>query len=192
MNLKTAIWLALAALPLSAHAGTRLWITGTSNLHDWKCEAQTVNTRLEVEGKLPTGLLPRAVDVTIPVEALRCGESKMDEKLQEALKMKAHPEIHFLLASAKALPDGKRVLVEGRLTIAGVERKVALIATLAPSEAGVTVTASLPVEMTDYGVEPPTALFGMLKTGDQVVVHFSLVLAPGPGGVTLTALAARR
>jgi hypothetical protein len=30
--------------------------------------------------------------------------------------------------------------------------------------------------MTDYGIKPPTALFGRLKTGDEVTVKFELVV----------------
>ena len=26
--------------------------------------------------------------------------------------------------------------------------------------------------MTDYGVDPPTAMFGMLKTGDAITINF--------------------
>ena len=30
--------------------------------------------------------------------------------------------------------------------------------------------------MTDYGIKPPTAIFGRLKTGDEVKVNFELVI----------------
>jgi len=33
---------------------------------------------------------------------------------------------------------------------------------------------SVPIKMTDYGIKPPTALFGRLKTGDDVKVNFEL------------------
>jgi hypothetical protein len=32
--------------------------------------------------------------------------------------------------------------------------------------------------MSDYGIDPPTAMLGTLKTGDDVVVHFEAVGAP--------------
>lgn len=172
--LLTLSLLSAAPSPLTARS-TRLWVSGTSNLHDWSCEAQAVKSRVELT-QVDHGLLPSAVDVAIAVKALHCGNSKMDEKLEEALKAGAHPEIDFVLVRAKALDlAGKRVLAEGQLTIAGVTRKVAFLAEAAPGEDTLTVTGKVPVEMSDYGVDPPTAILGALKTGNQVVVHFELV-----------------
>jgi len=34
----------------------------------------------------------------------------------------------------------------------------------------------VPIKMTDYGIKPPTALFGRLKTGDDVKVNFELTI----------------
>jgi len=31
-----------------------------------------------------------------------------------------------------------------------------------------------PVKMTDFGIQPPTAIFGRLKCGDEVKVNFEL------------------
>ena len=36
--------------------------------------------------------------------------------------------------------------------------------------------ARLPLRMTDFGVTPPTALFGMVKAKDDLVVTFDLYL----------------
>ena len=33
------------------------------------------------------------------------------------------------------------------------------------------------VKMTDYGVDPPTALFGVLKTGDAITISFNTTFA---------------
>ena len=40
------------------------------------------------------------------------------------------------------------------------------------------LTGSLPLLMTDFGIDPPKAMPGTLKTGDRVVVHFDVVVAP--------------
>jgi hypothetical protein len=33
--------------------------------------------------------------------------------------------------------------------------------------------------MTDYGIKPPTAMLGTMRTGDAVVVRIEAALAPG-------------
>jgi len=32
-----------------------------------------------------------------------------------------------------------------------------------------------PMKMTDFGIEPPSALFGQIQTKDEIVVVFTLV-----------------
>ena len=41
-------------------------------------------------------------------------------------------------------------------------------------------TGQHPMLMSDFGMDPPSAMFGQLRTADEVVVHFDLVVAPGP------------
>jgi polyisoprenoid-binding protein YceI len=62
------------------------------------------------------------------------------------------------------------------LTIAGVEREVALTITTRRTSAGLTVQGSLDLLMTDYGVVPPKAMLGMLKTDPKVTITFETVL----------------
>jgi hypothetical protein len=40
-----------------------------------------------------------------------------------------------------------------------------------------TVTGELPLLMTDYGITPPKAMLGMLKTDPKIVVAFEVVLS---------------
>jgi hypothetical protein len=37
---------------------------------------------------------------------------------------------------------------------------------------------SLQVRMTDFGVEPPTALFGLVKAHDDILIRFHLMADP--------------
>lgn len=160
-----------------------LWVTGTSNLHDWRCDAAAaqLQTRFEASGDALAGLLPSAAEVTVQVKALGCGNDTMDQKLKDALKMRAHPEIRFRLASVREVNGGTRLLAQGLLSIAGVERRVSLLVTIDRDAQAQTVRGSFPVQMTEFGVKPPTALLGTLKTGNQVVVHFELSFPLPPG-----------
>jgi hypothetical protein len=38
----------------------------------------------------------------------------------------------------------------------------------------------LSLDMTDYGVDPPTAILGTLHTGDKVTVRFVVTAHPDP------------
>jgi hypothetical protein len=165
----------LAAQPVTVRS-TQVRISGTSNLHDWSCQAGTVEPKIQVQpASAGPGLLPTAVTITVRVDSIRCGNDTMDGKLRDALKAAEHPTIHFVLASAQAVdPTGTKLLARGRLTIAGVSRDLAFVARLRRDGGEVEVSGDVPVEMGDYGVSPPTALLGMLVTGRQVVVHFTV------------------
>lgn len=73
------------------------------------------------------------------------------------------------------------VRVTGTLEIAGVRHVVvvpARIHKLSPSS--YRATGSISFRMTEYGVKPPVALFGMIKARDKVTVFFDLTLSSFP------------
>jgi len=57
------------------------------------------------------------------------------------------------------------------------EREVVLDLTTVRHDATLTVKGTLDLLMTDYGIKPPTAMLGMLKTEPKVTVTFETVLA---------------
>ena len=63
------------------------------------------------------------------------------------------------------------------LRIAGVDREVAIDITTKRTGATLTVQGRLDLLMTDYGIKPPVAMLGMLKTDPKVTVTFETVLA---------------
>jgi polyisoprenoid-binding protein YceI len=65
----------------------------------------------------------------------------------------------------------------GMLQIGGVEREVTLALKTAEAGANLSVKGELALLMTDYGITPPKAMLGMLKTDPKVTVTFELVLA---------------
>jgi polyisoprenoid-binding protein YceI len=65
----------------------------------------------------------------------------------------------------------------GTLTVAGKENKVSMdVEATRLADGTVKAKGLVPIKMTDYGIKPPTAIFGRLKTGDEVKVNFELVI----------------
>ena len=180
-------YLALAALALALvgwglaryqfQPGSRVWIEGTSNVHGWTCEAKQVVGLVDAEDALTDGI--STVSVTVPVQALDCDNGTMNKNLQKALGAKANPSIRYTLATADlAAPDAQGwfdVKTTGRLTIAGKTQTVQMSARGKAAGAGAyRFTGSVALKMTDFGVDPPTAMLGAMKTGDAVTVHFDV------------------
>lgn len=165
----------------------KIMIEGTSNLHGWACRTSDVDAAVEIDAAAAVQLdvaPPRAlkrVDIKVPVKSLKCGHGAMDNNLYKALNADKTPDISYIMASFEAVPgdlkDSFSLKTVGTLTVNGTERKIAMdvVATRLP-DGTVRAKGMVPVKMTDFGVAPPTAIFGRLKTGDEVKVNFELTV----------------
>lgn len=164
---------------------SKLWIEGTSNVHDWKAETSEIKADIELDAAglaAAPGKMVKKVTVTIPVKSLKSGHGKMDENLQKALKADKNPEIVYKLTSIEAVGVEAResftLRAAGTLSVAGAENPVSMdIAATRLPDGSVKATATVPLKMTAFGVKPPTAMLGAIKCGDDVKVKFDLVLA---------------
>jgi polyisoprenoid-binding protein YceI len=167
---------------------SKLWFEGTSNLHGWSCTAEKFDAVIELDAAAVAELATatpkvlKRVEVKVPVKALKCGHGGMDDNLYKALKADDTPEISYILATFDAAPgeaEGFTLKTNGTLAIAGKENKLTMniVATRLP-DGTVKATGVVPIKMTDFGIKPPTAMFGTLRTGDEVKVNFALTIGP--------------
>ena len=69
------------------------------------------------------------------------------------------------------------LVMQGTLRIAGRERVVRVPVQVQQQRDGsLRAQGALPILMTDYGISPPTALFGVLRTENRIVVKFDLLV----------------
>jgi polyisoprenoid-binding protein YceI len=164
---------------------SKLWIEGTSNLHGWSCKAEKLDAQVEFDAAAAAQVSvapPKAlkkVEVKVPVRSLKCGHGAMDDNLYKALNADAAPNISYILATFEAangdVKDTFTLKTVGTLTIAGKENKLTMdVVATRLGDGTVKATGMVPIKMTDYGIKPPTAIFGRLKTGDEVKVNFEL------------------
>ena len=175
-------------------------VAGTSTLHDWHIEGHHVAGDVSMpedelaalwgSTDLPAQRLAPTVRVDIPVASLTSGTRGMDEKMHEALKAKAHPMITYRLESAKVTTHqiaqgddaGGSLTIEttGVLTVAGVERTVDIpMHVRRLSDHRLEISGDTSLRMTEFGIDPPKAMLGTIRTGDAVRVHWTWVLARG-------------
>lgn len=153
---------------------SKLTVEGTSTVHDWEVKATEFNaeTRLKVAENLVSQV--SNVLFTASAESLESGKGLMDRKMQEALKTNKHPEIKFSLKKNEVV-NGKKATLSGLLTIAGKTREVDVTVNFDaqnPQQFG--VTGEVPLKMSDFNIDQPTAMMGTIKTGDEVKVKFDL------------------
>jgi polyisoprenoid-binding protein YceI len=151
--------------------GSEVTIQGTSTLHDWKSETDKLEGEAEMEfdeGRITT---LKNVKIRIPVKSIQSGKNLMDKKTYDALEADNHPFIWFKQSSLKSI-DPEKIVITGELQIAGVDRKVELEAAYTLKGSEIVFTGDIPLKMSDYSIDPPTAMMGTIKTGDEIVLTY--------------------
>ena len=153
-------------------------IKGTSSLHDW--EMKSNKGKCEVEFVLGANdKISGISDLKFNLDAttIKSEYTMMDNNTYKALKTKSNKNISFALVSGTVTQsDATSYLVKviGNLTIAGKTQKIDLAGTAKQNaDKSLTITGSKKLKMTDYGVDPPTAMFGTIKTGNDITISFT-------------------
>jgi polyisoprenoid-binding protein YceI len=158
-------------------------INGTSNLHNWHESVEKISGKGEVKQGVDKSLSLQSLNIFVSVNAIKSDESGMVSKTYKALKSDKFPEITFVLSEPVLnIPTGAisyPVAAKGQLTIAGVTKAVIMPVKVSVTEdKKIIVDGSQPIKMTDFGIDPPTALLGMLKTGDTITLSFKTTFSP--------------
>ena len=154
---------------------THLFIDGTSSVHDWTCEVEKSTGGFVAMPGEGTGLTITEGSVTVLVDDIECGKGTMNKKLKAALTINDAESIAFVLSAADVTAQQNGTLelaLKGDLTIAGTTKPVELTAAGTQQNDVIRFEGSYSLLQTDFGVDPPTALLGRLKTGDEVTVRF--------------------
>jgi polyisoprenoid-binding protein YceI len=136
-----------------------------------------------LKGEAITPSSVKKLQVKVPVRSLKCGHGGMDNNLYKALKADDVPEISYTLSSFDVVPgaakDAFTVKTVGALTVVGTEKTVNMeVSASRTADGGLRADGELPLLMTDFGVKPPTALLGTLRTDNKITVKFSLIVGP--------------
>ncbi len=171
----TTVTYAQKAYSLKSH---KMTIDGTSSMHDWTSEAKKItwSGSILTEGSSVKEI--KDAEVKVQVTAIKSTKGKtMDNKTYEAFKSDKYPTITFKLNSMDA--NGTNLKATGSLTMAGNTQTIEMdILAKVLANGDVQLTGTQKLNMEDYKMEPPTAVMGTIKVGEEVTVKFDLVLAP--------------
>lgn len=107
--------------------------------------------------------------------------------MRRALGAARHPQVEFMFREVSGtlthdLDTGLyHAGISGDLSMAGRTRRIEVKASVRRlSRTRFQVRAELPLRMTDFGIVPPTALFGAIRARDDLTVSFDLRLEVVP------------
>ena len=130
--------------------------------------------------------------VEVRLVDMQTGIGLRDRHMRNAMDADSFPTIRFEvtgLTPGTSRGDTIGVTYRGRLTIHGQTRDVTAEGTLVALPGRLDVTATLPVDMREYGVAPPTRFFGTVKV--QPVVRITARLRFGAAGAAPKSVRAR-
>lgn len=159
---------------------SRIWVTGTSSVRDFRCEAKKIDASISPgsgsTASLPIANLVETASVAVPVSDLDCSNGTMNGHMRKALKSEQHPKLGWTMSSYTVDAAGQIVL-NGRLSIAGTELPIEFRGTAQDASDGrVRVTASREIKMSDWGVKPPSLMLGTMKVHDPVTIGIDVLV----------------
>jgi polyisoprenoid-binding protein YceI len=149
-------------------------IDGTSTLHDWTSIVESLEASAKIF--LSDGDIADVQDLTIYilVNSIKSGKSGMDKNTYKALKEPEYPKINFNLNSIKK--NSGSLNYEGALTIGGNANDInGVVSYKLTSAANISFSGEIIFNMSEFDIDPPKAMMGTIKTGDQVTIKYNLV-----------------
>lgn len=150
-------------------------ILGTSNLHNWNETVETVTGNCSISWNDDGSFNLEKLYLDMSVNSIKSNEGGiMDRNTYKALKAGTYPDIIFSLENPiKVDGSANSISAQGVLTIAGVTKPITMQVKISLQDHNIiSFGGAKVINMTDFGVDPPTALFGTLKTGDAITINF--------------------
>jgi polyisoprenoid-binding protein YceI len=154
-------------------------IDGTSNFRDWQEKVGDVTGDMTAVVREDGSVDLSSIRIKMKVLSIKSDMGRlMDNKTYEALKGETYPEILFTVSAPTRLVQVRdcqtAIPVKGELALAGVCRPIMmLIKTFEIRRGNLSFEGSQRIRMSDYGVKPPSALFGTMRAGPDITIHFN-------------------
>lgn len=170
-------------MQLTLEDGHEMVIDGTSNIRDWDAEVKTVNANFVMNQFDMSNLSSLTADhfetleLSIPVDDIESGSGKLTSNMHKYLKEKDHPMITFNLTDIDSVTINGNVATitaNGIVNAAGVDHETTMTVDATFEDGKVTFSGTQPLLMTDFNIDPPTALFGTIRARDEIDIIYSM------------------
>jgi len=163
---------------ISADDGAKVSVKGNSTLHEWEAVAsEIIDHPTEITTDLAGNVGFENFGFKVGVESLDGGRgASMNKKINKALVSSTSPYIVYNATEVEFAPgsgDGENMInSKGTLEIAGKSMDIVVDAKVKLEGEQLVISGSKAFKMSDFDIEPPTAMFGQIKTRDDITVHF--------------------
>lgn len=164
-----------------------LKLEGKTNINAFSCNctesfAPQIFT-INLNNSEPNTAAFRNTHLKIPVKSLDCGNKLMNKDLYKALNSDEYPNITIELLEVKqdkcnklgVLSDWLNIKALTRITLNGNSKEYWLNVTARKLDTNLyRFIGSKKLSMTDFGVQPPVAMMGVIKVKDEIKIDLDL------------------
>ncbi len=149
---------------------SKVWVDGTSTLKKWTATVQTMSGSIHVDSTGQVSTVRLSFDATT-MDGGRGAD--MNKKIYKALKADQYPQITF--EGTGAASNGHDLAATGTIHIGGEKMETSI-----QGDGALTarLTGSKALKLSEFSIEPPTAMFGQIVTHDDITIHFDLSFNP--------------
>ncbi len=161
-----------------------LIIDGDSNARDWDAKATRMEANFVLNGFNGNSLDElrpehfNTLELRIPVGDLDSDSRRLNRNLHNYLKEDDHPLITFELQEINSIDSNgsnAAIYATGRISAAGVSNTVEMEVTTEINGNGDLIFSGIqPLLMTDFGIEPPSAMLGAIRARDEMDIRFTV------------------
>lgn len=152
-------------------------ISGTTNVNQFTCKYNLQELELPIRltyDEKAQHILFKNAKLKLANDCFDCGGKAINKDFRELLQTKSHPEVELkLLYVNPPQPEKETISVGMEIKIAGVTRKYESILNC-EQKGGICVKGTLALKLTDFGLEPPKKVLGMIKVDNEIQVHMTL------------------
>ncbi|WP_234571429.1 YceI family protein [Rhodohalobacter sp. 614A] len=170
-------------ITLTAQESSSMIIDGDSNVHDWEAQATEVNGTLvlqNIESVSAENLTPesfKSLSLTIPVEGIDAESGGLKKNIHKHMEKDDYPNVTFELNNVTEVTsqDGALLITgNGVITAKGTSYTADMQVTANVQDGSIQFTGEKQILMTDFGIDPPTAVFGTIRSKDEVIIKFDV------------------
>lgn len=188
--LLTLMWIAGSAfaqdMTLKLQETPEMHINGDSNVKSWDAAVNEVNGTLTLQNietisaESLTAETFKNLTLTIPVKSIESGSGGLTSNIHKYLKQKNYPNITFELNDVTniAQQNGSLLITaQGVVNAAGKDTPVEMIVTANVQNGSIQFSGEKQLLMTSFDIDPPTAVFGTIRSKDEFAVSFDVTFS---------------
>ncbi|HQR94116.1 MAG: hypothetical protein B7Y15_04400 [Bacteroidetes bacterium 24-39-8] len=164
--------------------GSSLTVNGSTNVSKFQCDITdySLPDTITCAKAAKSQTLPMSGKLKLDIEAFDCHNRMMTSDLRKTLKYKEFPKLIIKFISINSYPNFKnptKITGAVDISLAGIVKRydISYVFTVDNSNI-VHLKGHRAVTFTDFNLNPPSKLGGVIKAKDELLVEFKLNLKP--------------